>query len=89
MKNYRKSAEAMLDFVHKSPTAFHAVANIKKMLCDAGYVELAETEDWEIQPGHGYFVTRNDSSLIAFFVPQMPIRGFHIVASTVIPRHLR
>lgn len=81
MKNYRKSAEAMLDFVHKSPTAFHAVANIKKMLCDAGYVELAETEDWEIQPGHGYFVTRNDSSLIAFFVPQMPIRGFHIVAS--------
>ena len=39
------------------------------MLKDAGYSGM-ECEKWEIVPGGKYFVTRNDSSIIAFSVPR-------------------
>ncbi len=35
-------------------------------LQDAGFQQLDETAAWVLQPGSGYFVTRNQSSLIAF-----------------------
>ena len=35
-----QSVKAMLDFIHKSPTSFHAVENIKKMLINEGYEQL-------------------------------------------------
>lgn len=88
MKSYRRSATEMLNFVQKSPTAFHAVAGIVEMLLAAGFTELKETEDWKVLPGHGYFVTRNDSAIIAFRIPDVTdgetkdkIKGFHIAAS--------
>uniref|UniRef100_UPI004056D247 M18 family aminopeptidase n=1 Tax=Acetatifactor sp. TaxID=1872090 RepID=UPI004056D247 len=81
MKEYRKCAKEMLKFIEKSPSCFHAVANIKENLAAKGFVELAESEAWEIVPGQGYYVVRNDSSMIAFRIPQMQLKGFHIVAS--------
>ena len=42
MKEYQKTAKDMLDFIEKSPTCFHAVANVRKALTEAGYAELAE-----------------------------------------------
>ncbi len=73
----------MLAFIEKSPTCFHAVANIKEMLDNQGFVELAEKDGWEVRPGKCYYVVRNDSSLIAFCIPEniQEIKGFHIVAS--------
>ena len=56
----------LLDFLEHSPTAFHAVAALKSMLLDAGFVALSEEEQWHLVDGHKYFVTRNDSALIAF-----------------------
>lgn len=88
MNEYRKSAMEMLDFVQKSPTAFHVIANVKDMLSAAGFTELRETEDWEVYPGHNYYVIRNDSSLIAFRIPvaltgktESVAKGFHMVAT--------
>lgn len=82
MKEYQKCAEEMLEFIRKSPTAFHAVANIKTELENSGFAELKETESWEMESGKDYYVTRNDSSLIAFRIPELtePV-GFHIAAS--------
>ena len=73
----------MLEFVDKSPSCFHAVANVIDILKGQGFEELKETQEWKAEPGKGYYVTRNDSSLIAFRLPRNPeeIRGFHIVAS--------
>lgn len=73
----------MLEFVEHSPSCFHVIANIKELLEEQGYAELKETEEWKPEPGRGYYVTRNDSSLIAFELPgeNQDIRGFHIVAS--------
>lgn len=61
-----KTAENMLSFIQKSPTAFHAVENISAMLEQEQFERLLEGSEWEIRPGKRYYVTRNDSSIIAF-----------------------
>ena len=86
MKEYVKTSKEMLEFIENSPSCFHAIENIKNRLSDAGFEELAEKNPWEIVPGGKYYVTRNDSSLIAIQIPeggkvQEDINGFHIVAS--------
>ena len=58
MKEYRKSTEEMLSFIEKSPTAFHAVANIKADLEEHGFRELKEAEKWELEPGKGFILRR-------------------------------
>lgn len=56
----------LLDFLNASPTPFHAVTKMKSQLLDAGFIELLESEEWAVESNHSYFVTRNDSSIIAF-----------------------
>lgn len=63
---HREIAKEMLQFLKESPTAFHAVQTMQKELEKNGYKRLRESEKWEIAPGGAYYVTRNDSSLIAF-----------------------
>lgn len=72
----------MLRFIEASPSCFHVVENIRQKLIEKGFSELVETEVWELSWGKGYFVTRNDSSLIAFRLPdKADPSGFHIIAS--------
>ena len=68
--------ERLLDFIDESPTAFHAVAAAEKRLASAGYTELREFEAWRLCRGGKYYVERNGSSLIAFAVPDGPVKGF-------------
>ena len=60
----------LLEFLKKSPTAYQAAANIRRMLSEAGAEELFENEKWELEEGKTYFVMRNASALIAFTVPE-------------------
>ena len=76
-----KTAKKLLKFIQKSPTAFQAVEEMKKRLEKEGYKELKEEEHWEIIPGGNYYVTRNNSALIAFSIPKKPVWKFHIMAS--------
>ena len=71
----------LLDFISRSPTAFHAVESVKEALLGEGFVELAETEDWSLRPGARCFVRRNGSSIIAFRVPQTAPVGFLLSAA--------
>ncbi len=71
----------LLDFIHSSPTAFHTVANIKSRLRADGYTELFESSKWFLEEGGKYFITRGDTSIIAFRVPSGDFAGFQIVAS--------
>lgn len=62
---YKEISKELLSFLQKSPTAFHAVDNLKKELMSNGYEELLEGQNWHIVPGGKYFVMRNYSSIIA------------------------
>lgn len=57
----------LMAFIAASPTPFHAVAQMSLRLTDAGFTCLAEVDNWDLKPGR-YFVTRNDSSIIAFIL---------------------
>lgn len=86
-KEEQKCAKKMLEFIERSPSCFHAIGNVKQILKEKGYEEQKEQEEWQLCWGKGYYVTRNDSSLIAFRLPEnpkkegLPYHGFHIVAS--------
>ena len=69
-----------LDFVRRSPTAFHAVSGIERVLEEAGYEPLSEAEAWRLKPGDRRYVTRNGSALIAFRVPEK-VASFRIAAA--------
>ncbi|CAN3375739.1 hypothetical protein DIURU_003831 [Diutina rugosa] len=64
-------AQEFVDFVNDSPTPYHAVNSVKKMLTGAGFTEINERQNWndyKLKKEGKYFVTRNGSSLVGFTV---------------------
>lgn len=78
---FQQTAKELIQFIEKSPTCFQAVATMKEILEQEGYSELKERDKWNLEKGGHYFVTRNDSALIAFAIPQQGLKGFRIMAS--------
>ena len=79
---YQKNAEKLLDFINRSPSCFHVIDNMKQELAAAGFLELKEGDAWQLTAGGSYYVTRNDSAVIAFRVPASGrVQGYQIVAS--------
>ncbi len=72
---------SLFKFIKKSVGPFHAVDEVKNALAENGYTELQECEDWTLEQGGRYFVTRNLSSIVAFRVPEDSFNGFIMVAS--------
>lgn len=62
--------EGLLGFLDASPTPFHATQNMAGMFANAGFIKLDERDRWDLQEGNKYFVTRGDSSIIAFTYPK-------------------
>lgn len=58
---------SLLQFLNNSPTAFHAVDEIKNQLQASGFIELPENIRWNVKKGNGYFVQR-EGALIAFIL---------------------
>ena len=82
-ENTKHAVSLLLNQIKQSPTAFHAVDVIKHALCDAGFLPLYEQSEWSMMRGGKYFVTRNDSSLLAFVIPKgdEPLHGYRVVAA--------
>ena len=77
----KEAAQGLLNFIDKSPTCYHVVENVKNRLEEKGFRQLKETQDYELQLGEKYYVVRNDSSVIAFVLPEKKPEGFRLVAS--------
>jgi len=75
------NVQGLIDFIESSPTAFHAVDSIAKRLDEAGLKRLTEGESWSLEAGKGYYVTRNMSSVIAFYIPEGEADSFRIIAA--------
>ena len=76
-----KTAEELLAFIRKSPSCYHVIETICRQLKAHGFIPLQEGEEWKLAQGGSYFVTRNRSSLLAFRIPQSPLKGFQVMAS--------
>ncbi|MCX7076559.1 MAG: M18 family aminopeptidase [Methylococcales bacterium] len=59
-------AQALLDFIDCSPSAWHAVKSIEMQLADFHFQRLDETQIWNLKTSGRYYVVRGDSSIIAF-----------------------
>lgn len=83
MNEARKCAEAMLKFIEESPSCYHVVANVCDLYEKNGFTRLDEKKEWKLEWGKGYYVTRNDSALIAFRLPRKKseVKGYHVVAA--------
>ena len=81
MDKFRSETEGLLRFIQSSPTAFHAVDTAKRMLSSSGFRELNEDDEFNIEPGSEYYVVRNDSSVIAFKLPEKVPTGFEIICA--------
>lgn len=79
---YKELSQELVSFIKKSPTAFHAVENMSEILRNEGYEELLEGRAWNVQEGHKYYVTRNNSSIIAFHIGEdLDNYSFNVAAS--------
>ncbi len=61
-----KYIQRLIHFLGESPTAFHAVDSICRLLQSSGFLEFQENKAWNIHIPGSYFVRRNGSSLIFF-----------------------
>ena len=79
--SYIEAAQKLFDYIDASPTCYHAVKNVEDRLLQAGFEKLSEKETYHMEAGKSYFVVRNDSSVIAFSIPEKEAKGFRIFAS--------
>lgn len=81
-RSSRTGAE-LLGFLNGAPTPYHAAACAAARLRAAGFTEIDERERWELEPGHGYFLTRAGSAVVAFRAGTQPPEesGFRILGA--------
>ncbi len=75
--------QRLLSFLAASPTPFHAVESMSRLLETAGFQWLSEADRWDLKAGEKYYVCRNDSSIIAFVYgrEQLPQSGIRMVGA--------
>ncbi len=71
----------LMDFLDASKSVYHSIAYLSAVLDREGYTHLPEGDDWTLEDGGKYYITRNHSTLIAFRIPHGEPKGFMISAS--------
>ena len=61
--------DRLTNFLDRSPTPWHAVANIAEHLERSGFIRLDERAAWCLEAGATYFVVRSDGALVAWRQP--------------------
>lgn len=83
MENNLNYAKELISFIDNSPSPFHVVENLINRLKENGFTELDLKNHWEFQKNSRYFITVNDSALIAFDIGEGSVeeQGFKIIAA--------
>ena len=76
-------AQKLMTFIDESPVSYFAVNTIVETLKENGYQALNESQKWQLELGQKYYLTRNDSAVIAFQLGnKVPWEsGFNIVGA--------
>lgn len=73
--------QQLFTFLSHSPTPFHAVDTITKMLDKAGFRALDEKQEWQVEHRQPYYVVRDDGALVAFNLAEPAGTGIRIVGA--------
>jgi aspartyl aminopeptidase len=81
----------LLQFIDRSPTPYHAVAECVRRLGEAGFTPVAEDAVWSLEAGARRYVVRGESSIIAFQVGSVSPAdgGFRIIGAHTDSPNLR
>ena len=78
----QNTLSGLFRFLDEGISPFHAVRAAEQRLQDAGYQKLEESAHWTLYPGGKYYTTRNQSSVIAWHMPESgTITGWHAAVS--------
>ena len=78
--NLQNFNDDLINFLYKSPTPYHAVKNMTDELKEHGFRKLYERDSWNLKTGECYYVTRNESSIIAFRAGNIH-KGFRMIGA--------
>jgi len=79
--NKQNDIDSLIAFLDRSPTAWHAVENLREELRKAHFQELHEGDSWKLTPGGRYYLTRNGSTLCAFVMPTGSPKSLRLLGS--------
>jgi len=82
-KEEETTIQQFIQFLNDSPSPYHAVDTISRLLKQNNFKKLEEKDDWStLSPGNYYF-TRNQSTIVAICVPPKwkPGNGFTITGA--------
>ena len=71
----------LCDFSRQSPTPWHATKAMAERLEKAGFSASTRQLNWQLAPGQRYYVTRNDSSIIAFQLPSDTLKSLRMLGA--------
>lgn len=71
----------LFEFLQEGVTPYHAAATAAAWLDAAGFTRLEEADYWNLEPGKGYYISRNGSAVVAWRIPDHAIGGWRITAS--------
>ncbi len=76
-----KHVKDLMRYLDRAHSVFHAVEELRLLLEEAGYIRLQEAENWTLEAGGKYYMTRGGSALMAFRIPEGEPAGFMLSAS--------
>ena len=78
--------QELFSFIKESPTNYHAITAASRLLADQGFSPLSEQDAWTLLPGGKYYVSRGETSLFAFRMPEkpLPLSPFRSLPATAI-----
>lgn len=65
--------QGLIDFLQASPSPAHGVKTMVSELEAAGFIALNESDEWQLEPGQGYWLARGGRSIIAFRLGEQPV----------------
>ncbi|NLZ48941.1 MAG: M18 family aminopeptidase [Clostridiales bacterium] len=83
MKTNEEYAKELLEFINESPTPYHAVLTTEGRLKNNNFIELKDSDKWNLTKGGKYYLKVNDSAIFAFVVGEGEIEetGFKIISA--------
>lgn len=83
MKNEQNFAKNLIEFIDKSPSAFHATKNVEEVLAKEGFKRIDLQDRWNLEKEGKYYVVKNNSAIIGFEIGKGELEedGFKLIGS--------